>query len=69
MKPEPLAFFESGARVTRPDARPVDYAYARTGTVVREEVDGAWLLGVVWDGWGAAVEYPPDTPFERAGRG
>jgi hypothetical protein len=59
-----LSTFLSGSRVRKPDAKFVDFAYLRTGTVVREMVDGKLHLGVVWDGDHHAFEYPGDYVFE-----
>ena len=60
-----LGEFETGARVTRSVAKPVDAAYASVGTVHRE--DG--MVGVEWDSWPRnIVQYQPDEPgFEPAG--
>ncbi|GEM_PF-6380759 len=67
----PLRSFATGARVTKPSAIPFDFAYGRTGTVVREsvtdeEVRDKDCLGVVWDGSNRAYEYSPETEFAPA---
>ena len=61
----PLGEIPSGSRVRKPSAIVFDFAYRRTGTVVRERLeDGREHLGVVWDGSGAVYEYPGETEFE-----
>ncbi len=73
---QPLSEFATGARVIKPDARPFDFAFKRTGTVCREIVDGRPCIGVLWDSgytWDAGetgiFEYPPDwCSFEPAPR-
>jgi hypothetical protein len=46
----PLEYIADDARVSKPDAQPVDFAFGRVGTVIREQVDGRMCLGVLWDG-------------------
>lgn len=61
-----LGEFETGARVVKTTARPVDAAYASVGTVQRK----ANKVGVEWDAWpGTVVVYPPDEPGFELARG
>lgn len=62
----PLEEFEDNARVLKPGAKPIDFAFGRVGTVVRENVDGRICLGVLWDGATSVFEYPGDILFEGA---
>jgi Tfp pilus assembly protein PilZ len=55
--------FETGTRVSKPDAIPVDFAFGKTGTVIRERIEGVPCLGVVWDGSRLAFEYPGESRF------
>jgi hypothetical protein len=63
---KPLFTFESGARVRRLEARPVDFAFDRVGTVVREFEDGKHRCGVRWDGDQRNFEYPGYYLFAAA---
>lgn len=61
-----LGEFETGARVVKTNAKPVDAAYASVGTVHR---DGN-MVGVEWDSWQwKIVQYPPDEPGFELARG
>lgn len=62
-----LGEFETGARVIKTNASPVDAAYASIGTVHREE----GMVGVLWDSWPHhIVQYEEDQPaFELAPAG
>jgi hypothetical protein len=53
----------TGARVSKPDAIPFDFAYQRKGTVIRETFEGQQLSGVRFDGGRVVVEYPDDIEF------
>lgn len=66
MSSQPLEQFQDGARVTKPDAKHVDFAFGRVGTVIRERVDGRLCLGVLWDGAGRVFEYPGEILFDFA---
>ena len=54
-----LGCFETGARVTKPSAIVIDFAYQRAGTVCREGSH----VGVMWDGSPRIFEYPADCLF------
>lgn len=60
----PLEHFEDDARVLKPNATRMDFAFDRIGTVIREKVDGRVCLGVLWDGATSVFEYPGDILFE-----
>ncbi len=70
-----ISDFAPGARVTKPSARPFDFAYGRMGTIHRELFADGWNSGVLWDGGGRVIGYSADTllapvfpPVDATGR-
>jgi hypothetical protein len=61
-----LSQLPTGARVTKPNATRHDFAFGRTGTVVRELFNGEVRTGVRWDGSQIIFEYPGDKLFKPA---
>lgn len=47
----------TGTRVSKPSAIGFDFAYQRSGTVIRE----GGRVGVLFDGCRGVIEYPSDT--------
>jgi hypothetical protein len=62
-----LSSFADGARVRKPDAIWLDFAYQRTGTVCRKLWGGDVCVGVRWDGGNLIYEYSGDCLFAAAG--
>ena len=57
---QPLSNIPTGARVKKLTAIRLDFAFGRTGSVIRESFDGREHVGVLWDGGGRVYEYPDD---------
>jgi hypothetical protein len=57
----------SGARVRKPSARPINFAFGREGIVIRETFADKRHVGVLFDGASAVIEYPDNTELEVIG--